>query len=139
MHEGVITSSTIDMGTASNLPKFIKELTMTAKNLNGAGIRVEVDYQLDERIGEDGYANWINLELFTHSPEDTVDVGAACTQFRYRLRFADRRCHSPARCSGYCAKWTRKGMFKVDMDVHGAGGVVRPNVAALTVTSLTAG
>ena len=112
MHEGVITSSTIDMGTASNLPKFIKELTMTAKNLNGAGIRVEVDYQLDERIGEDGYANWINLQPFTHSPEDTVDVGAACTQFRYRLRLQTDDATVPPDVVGIVPSGHARGMFK---------------------------
>ena len=43
MHESVVESAIIDMGTASKLPKYIKELTVTADNLDGYGKRIELD------------------------------------------------------------------------------------------------
>lgn len=83
-HEGVVVSSTIDMGAASKLPKFIRELTATTEHLNGQGIRIEVDYQVDDNIGSD---SWVHAESFLHSPEDTVKLFVGgITQFRYRLR-----------------------------------------------------
>lgn len=133
MHEGYLVSSTIDMGTASKLPKYIKELTATAANLNGTGIRVEVDYQTDEKIGEDGYNNWITAQPFTYIPEDTVQIGASCTQFRYRLRLMTDTATTPPDVKGIVPsgharapfKWTwtfaiqtggGKGKGKVDRD-----------------------
>ena len=82
-HEFEMISSTIDMGTASKLPKYISELTLTSKNLNGAGIRVEAYYQIDENIDTD---NWIPLKPFLKSPEQTVRVDRGdLTQFRWRI------------------------------------------------------
>lgn len=84
MHEGVVVSSTIDMGAASKLPKFIRDLTLTSENLNGQGIRVEVDYQIDDKIGSN---DWIQAGAFLSSPEDTARIYVGeLTQFRYRLR-----------------------------------------------------
>ncbi len=86
-HEGVLTSSTIDMGTASRLPKFIRDITATTANLNGGGIRIELDYQLDQKCGLDGIANWTTApDAFLNSPEDLVEIFRSATQFRYRLR-----------------------------------------------------
>lgn len=88
MHEFVVESTELDMGTASKLPKFISELTMTSKNLNGAGIKVNVDYQVDEDIGETGYSGWTPTKsLFLKSPEDTVSLNLSnIRKFAYRLR-----------------------------------------------------
>ena len=83
MHEFVLESSEIDMGTASKLPKFIKEMTLTSKNLGG-GIKVYFDYQLDEDIGG---ATWIEGGVFTQSPEDTIQLNIGnVRRFAYRLR-----------------------------------------------------
>lgn len=84
MHEAVVESSEIDMGTASKLPKFIKDMTMTSKNLNGDGIRVDFEYQLDEKIGT---TEWITASPFLLSPEDTVNISEGnLNKFAYRLR-----------------------------------------------------
>lgn len=84
MHESVIESCIIDMGAASKLPKFIKEMTLTCKNLNGQGIRVEMDYQVDDNIGT---TNWTEAGVFLFSPEDTVAVNESnIRRFKYRLR-----------------------------------------------------
>jgi len=82
-HEFEMISSTIDMGTASKLPKYISELTCTSKNLNGAGIRIEAYYQVDNDIGS---SKWTKLKNFLISPEQTVKVDRGdITQFRYRI------------------------------------------------------
>lgn len=85
MHEAVIESSEIDMGTSSKLPKFIKDMTMTVKNLNGAGIYVDLEYQVDEKIGT---TEWTPVEgAFLKSPEDEVHIGEGnIRKFAYRLR-----------------------------------------------------
>lgn len=85
MHEMVLESSEIDMGTASKLPKFIQELTATTKNLNGNGIKIDVDIQIDDAVGT---LTWTNLyRAFTKSPEDIIKIGASnIRKFAYRLR-----------------------------------------------------
>lgn len=83
MHESVIESSEIDMGAASKLPKFIKDMTLTSKNLNGDGIYVDLEYQLDEKIGTD---EWISAGKFLNSPEDTLNISEGnLRKFAYRL------------------------------------------------------
>lgn len=111
-HEGHIISSTIDMGTASNLPKYIKALTATVNNLNGGGIRVEADYQVDQKIGEDGYNNWTALQPFMYSPEHTIEVRAKCTQFRYRLRLLTDTATTPPDVKGIVPSGHARGAFK---------------------------
>lgn len=85
MHEFVLTSSEIDMGTASKLAKYIKEMTATTQNLNGNGIYIDFEYQLDENIGT---SNWIMKgDSFNVSPEDSVKVREGnLHKFAYRLR-----------------------------------------------------
>jgi hypothetical protein len=85
MHEAVIESSEIDMGTASKLPKYIKEITATTKNLNGQGIRIEMDYQLDDKVGT---TEWTPANgSFLQSPEDVIYMGEGnLRKFSYRLR-----------------------------------------------------
>jgi hypothetical protein len=85
MHEFVLESSEIDMGTASKLPKFIKDMTATTKNLNGDGIYIDFEYQLDENIG--GTTWQTKGDVFKISPEDVVNVGEGnLRKFAYRLR-----------------------------------------------------
>jgi hypothetical protein len=85
MHEFVLESSEIDMGTASKLAKFIKEMTITSKNLNRDGIKIDFDYQLDENIGT---STWVQTEdPFVVSPEDTIQINEGnLRKFAYRLR-----------------------------------------------------
>ena len=113
MHEGYIVSSTIDMGTASKLPKFIKELTLTAAGLNGRGIRVEVDYQLDDKIGKEGYNFWTTAQPFDYSPESTVGIAEKCTQFRYRLRLITDDAENPPDVKGVVPSGHARGPFKL--------------------------
>jgi hypothetical protein len=84
MHEFILESSVIDMNN-SKLPKFIGDMVMTSKNLNGRGIKVDFDYQLDDNIGTD---DWVLTETpFMTSPEDTVRIlEGNIRKFAYRLR-----------------------------------------------------
>jgi hypothetical protein len=110
--EGVITSSTIDMGTASRLPKFIRDLTATTKNLDGGGIRVEVEYQTDDDIGKDGIANWKRLSPMLSSPESIVNVLQPCTQFRYRLRLLTNSQTTPPIIKGILPSGFARSQFR---------------------------
>lgn len=84
MHEAVIESSEIDAGTASKLPKFIKEMTATTKNLDKDGIYIDFDYQLDDKVGS---TEWRSGRPFLESPEDTIQIGEGnLRRFAYRLR-----------------------------------------------------
>jgi len=75
------------MSEAGKLAKLIKDLTAITAYLNGRGIRVEVDYQVDDKINTDGYNAWTHAGAFLKSPEDTVFIGAQnIRQMRYRLR-----------------------------------------------------
>lgn len=93
MHEFVLESSEIDMGTASKLPKFIKEMTITANNLGG-GIAIYLDYQTDNDIGT---STWIPAGVFNQSPEDTLQINEGnVRRFAYRLRaFTDNQLTPP--------------------------------------------
>jgi len=87
MHEAVVESCEIDMGSASKLPKYIDSFTMTSKNLNSQGIRVDLDYQLDDDIGKTGIANWIEAGSFLKSHEDNVSIEQGnVNKIAYRLR-----------------------------------------------------
>lgn len=83
MAESVLVSSTIDMGSAARLPKFLKTLAAFTKNL-GDGKYIGVDVQFDDDIGT---STWLPLHPFRVSPQDetTVNVGDV-RKFRYRLR-----------------------------------------------------
>jgi len=82
MPEFVLESSEIDMGTASKLPKFIQDLTATTKNLNGNGIKIDVDFKVDAET------TWKNpSRAFLNSPEDEVKLRLVnINKFSYRIR-----------------------------------------------------
>lgn len=83
MHEAVIESATIDMGTASGLPKFIKELVVSCDNL-GNGNEIHVDYQVDDDVHTD---RWIEATTLYESPESSAFLGLSnVRKFAYRLR-----------------------------------------------------
>jgi hypothetical protein len=82
-HEGVVESSAIDMGTASALPKFIKELTVYCENL-GDGNEIAVDYQVDDDVHT---TNWTHATTLYESPESSAFLGLSnIRKFAYRLR-----------------------------------------------------
>lgn len=82
-HEAVIESAAIDMGTASALPKFIKEITAFCENL-GDGNEIYVDYQVDDDVHTN---NWTEASRFLLSPESSVGLNLAnIRKFAYRLR-----------------------------------------------------
>jgi len=86
-HENYIDSATIDMGAASNLPKFIKSLTVTANNLRGTGstnnLEIWLFYQTDDLCGTD---TWIKGGRLQESPESTVVLNLSnIRRFRYRM------------------------------------------------------
>jgi hypothetical protein len=84
MHEGVLESAAIDMGTASGLAKFFKELTATVRNLNAFGRVVYVDIQTDDDVHT---ATWTYVDVMSRSPESTVFLGLQnVRRFAYRLR-----------------------------------------------------
>jgi len=81
-HEFVIESSEID-GPASKIAKFIKDITLTSKNLGG-GIKVEFDYQIDDDIGG---TVWKKARPFVTSPEEVININEGnIRRFAYRLR-----------------------------------------------------
>jgi hypothetical protein len=83
MHEAVIESATIDMGTASGLPKFIKELTVSCNNL-GTSNEIRVDYQVDDDVHTN---RWTEATTLFQSPESTAFLGLSnVRKFCYRLR-----------------------------------------------------
>ena len=83
MHEGVLESAAIDMGTASSLPKFIKELVVYCENL-GSGNEIYVDFQTDDDVHT---SNWIEATALLESPESVAFLGLNnIRKFAYRLR-----------------------------------------------------
>lgn len=92
MHEFSFVSATYDM-TNSSIYKVWKDIRFVTKNLSGAdGIKLRLDYQLDNNIGTD---NWLtvlpdtNADVATvsQSPSQTVKlyIGGS-QQLRYRIR-----------------------------------------------------
>jgi len=113
-HEGVLISSTIDMGAASKLPKFIKSLTATTANLNGSGRRIECEYQIDDGIGLEGWGKWRSVQSFLRSPEDTIDINAEnITQFRYRLRLLTDTATTPVDLKGVVPNGLARGPQRI--------------------------
>jgi hypothetical protein len=97
-HESVIESSIIDMGTASDLPKFIKSLTATVNNLNNEGMEVYLDYQVDNDCHT---LNWTQASILTQSPESTAFLGLSnIRRFVYRLRLNTDTAGTPADVEG---------------------------------------
>lgn len=83
-HEGVVESSIIDMGTASDLPKFIKQLVVTVANLNAEGMEIFLDYQTDAQCHTN---EWTYAGLLAQSPESINFLGLQnIKRFAYRLR-----------------------------------------------------
>jgi hypothetical protein len=121
-HEGVLVSSAIDMGTASGLAKFIKELTVTVRNLNTAGREIFVDIQTDADV----FTNtWTPVGVITRSPESTVLLNLeGVRRFAYRLRLCTNDSATPVDAEGVVPNGYARVPFKMifTMTVQ-AGGV----------------
>jgi hypothetical protein len=93
VHEAVLVSSTIDMGAAS-LPKYLKELSITSKNLEDGVTWVEVDYQADKDVGT---STWTRAGEYLESPDAArlIKLGNKFL-FRYRLRLMTSDATAPA-------------------------------------------
>jgi hypothetical protein len=122
MHEGVIESGAIDMGTASGMPKFFKELTATVKNLNANGQEIFVDIQTDDNVHT---TNWTFTDVMHRSPESTVFLGLQnVRRFAYRLRMCSKDNATPIDVEGVVPNGYARTPFKMifTMQVQ-AGGV----------------
>lgn len=120
-HEAVVISSVIDMGTASAMPKAIKELTATIKNLNSRGKEVFVDIQTDDDCFTD---NWTPYGVFSESPESNIFLGLNCNRFAYRLRICSNENSVPVDIEGIVPSGYARTPFKLffTMQVQ-AGGI----------------
>lgn len=109
MHEAVLESSAIDMGTASRLRKFVSKLTAFTKNLT-TGIYVAASYHADDNVGTN---RWKNLGAFTHSPEDTIDVAAeSIGRFAYRLIMNTNNQNKPPDITGVVPSGFARSPFR---------------------------
>ena len=110
MHEMVIESSAIDMGTASALAKFIKELTVYSKNL-GEGNEIFVDYQVDDDIHT---SNWTHATVLHQSPEASAFLGLGNVRaFAYRLRVLARTSTMPVDIIGIIPNGYARSPYKM--------------------------
>jgi hypothetical protein len=122
MHEGVIESATIDMGTASGLAKFIKELTVTVSNLNGPGREIFVDIQADDDVHT---TTWTVVDIMRKSPESIVFLGLQnVRRFAYRLRMCSNRNDIPIDVEGVVPNGYARTPFKMTFSMQiQAGGI----------------
>jgi hypothetical protein len=97
-HEAVVESAIIDMGTASDMPKFIKQLAVTVSHLNTEGMEVFLDYQVDEDCHT---SNWVHAGTLTESPESKLYLGLQnIKRFVYRLRLNTNDASTPVDIEG---------------------------------------
>jgi hypothetical protein len=90
-HEGVITSSTIDMG-AVRFPKFIKQLSLLSKSLQ-TGNEISLDAQFDDEIGT---PFWRYIGTFYSSAEDVLGINQGnVRKVRFRLRLQTNQANNP--------------------------------------------
>ena len=95
-HEAILVTGTYDFGSVA-LPKFFKELTTFANNLD-TGTYVAVDYQLDDDIGS---STWRHRGRILQSPEDTLPIGIGNRrQIRLRLRLITEDADVPTEVRG---------------------------------------
>lgn len=110
MHEAVIESAAIDMGTASALPKFIKELTVFCENLGG-GNEIRVDYQVDDDVHTN---NWTEATALFESPESTAYLGLSnIRRFAYRLRILSTDNTKPVDVQGIVPNGYARSPYKM--------------------------
>jgi len=92
MHEGVLITSTFDMG-ATRMKKYFKEMTAITDNL-ASNITIDMDYQLDEDVGT---STWTEASTFYQSDEDSVYIQRGSKKrCRIRFRFQTNDASTPA-------------------------------------------
>lgn len=110
MHESVIESGAIDMGTASGLPKYVKEIAVFCKNLGG-GNEIQLDYQVDDDVHT---SNWTPASALFESPESVSFVGLEdIRKFAYRLRIRCGDNASPPMVEGVVPNGFARTPFKI--------------------------
>ncbi len=110
MHEAVVESSAVDMGTASGLPKFIKELTVYAENL-GNGNEIRVDYQVDDAVHT---STWTEATALFQSPESVAFLGLNnIRKFAYRLRIITATNSNPVKVRGVTPNGYARAPYKM--------------------------
>lgn len=122
IHEAVIESSAIDMGAASGLPKFIKDLTVTVANLNANGREIFVDFQTDDNVHT---SNWTYAGSLTESPESVLFLGLEnVRRFAYRLRICCDDNSVPIDITGIIPNGYARTPFKMVFTMQiAAGGI----------------
>lgn len=120
-HEGVLISPSIDMGTASDLPKMINELTTTVKNLSTNGREIYLDIQTDEKVGT---TTWTPVGRMLRSPESKLLLSLNCNRFAYRLRFSSNSNLVPIDITGVIPNGYARTPYKMvfTMQIQ-AGGI----------------
>ena len=120
-HEAVLISPAIDMGTASAMPKAIKELTATVKNLNTRGKEIFIDIQKDDDCFTN---NWTPYGVMSESPESNIFLGFTCNRFAYRLRICTNDNSIPVDIEGIVPNGYARTPYKMvfSMQVQ-AGGI----------------
>jgi hypothetical protein len=129
MHEGVMVSSIIDMGTASRIPKYIIDLTAMTENLI-TGVQVDVDYHVDDDCGHiDGISYWKTLQSFVSGPENIVDVAAAnIRKFQYRLRLQTNNNLVPPIIRGIIPNGFARSTFRTIWSIRiSVGDIIAPD------------
>ena len=134
-HEAVLISSVIDMGTASAMPKLIKNMTATVKNLNTRGKEIYVDIQTDEDCFTD---NWTPYGVMSESPESTLFLGINCNRFAYRLRICTNDNSIPVDIEGIVPNGYARTPYRMvfTMQVQ-AGGIYTRRGKTATAGELT--
>ena len=132
MHEAVIESSTIDMGTASGLAKFIKELTVYSQNL-GNGNEIYVDYQVDDAVHT---TSWTRATVLYQSPESVAFLGLSNIRaFAYRLRICSSNNTAPVDILGVIPNGYARSPYKMVWtlrcradNITSRGRIVKPDM-----------
>lgn len=121
-HEAVLESAAIDMGAASGLPKFIKELTVTVRNLNSEGKQVYIDWQVDDDAHT---STWTEATLLLESPESVAYLGLDnIRKFAYRLRINSNDASTPIDIEGIVPNGYARSPFKMMWSMRvKAGGI----------------
>ena len=134
-HEAVLVSSVIDMGTASAMPKLIKNITATVKNLNTRGKEVYLDIQTDDDCFTD---NWTPYGVMSESPESTLFLGLNCNRFAYRLRICTNDNTIPVDIEGVVPNGYARTPYRLvfSMQIQ-AGGIYTRRGKSATAGELT--
>lgn len=144
MHECSLVTSTIDLNKV-NFQKIFKSLLLQTKNLSSTAY-VEVDYQLDNGIGDYTYTSsgrsvsnplpWINAGRVQLSPTADIAINRGnANMIRLRFRIYTESCYIPpivyeAQLSGSYIeppRWQWNVTVKVDSNSSGATSDFKPD------------